>query len=216
MDFDFYKGKKVLVTGSTGFKGSWLCLWLHALGAEVYGYALKPSEQDNFHLCRLDGHIHQKYADVRDREQMLSYFKEVQPDIAFHLAAQAVVLDSYIDPFHNFEVNLMGTVNFLDAVRFTPSVKAAVNITSDKCYQNNDFPCNRMVVYIHIEFHQNRKKKHAQGNNAEFDGFRMNERTDRRFQQLAAHKKNKKRYDKPGNVLNPAVSKRMLRIRFFY
>ncbi|MEG1498700.1 MAG: CDP-glucose 4,6-dehydratase [Bacteroidales bacterium] len=136
---NFYKGKKVLVTGSTGFKGSWLCIWLKMMGAEVYGYALKPkSEQDNFVVCGLEQQIHQYYGDIRDFQALQACFLEVHPDVAFHLAAQALVLDSYVDPHYTFETNLMGTLNFLEAVRKTSSVQAAVNITSDKCYQNKE------------------------------------------------------------------------------
>jgi CDP-glucose 4,6-dehydratase len=135
-----YKGKKVLVTGHTGFKGSWLTMWLNELGAEVYGYALAPnSDMDNFVTCSLQNHIHHFVGDVRDGEKLTSYFDNVQPDIAFHLAAQPLVLLSYQDPVGTFETNLMGTVNFFEAVRQTPSVKVAINITSDKCYDNKEW-----------------------------------------------------------------------------
>ena len=135
-----YKGKKVLVTGHTGFKGSWLAIWLKQLGAEVYGYALEPySEMDNFVTCGLESEIHHQIGDVRDSSKLLAYFNEVQPDIAFHLAAQPLVLLSYADPVGTFETNLMGTVNFFEAVRKTPSVKVAINVTSDKCYDNNEW-----------------------------------------------------------------------------
>lgn len=137
---EFYKGKKVLITGSTGFKGSWLCLWLLDMGADVYGYALKPiSEKDNFVRCGLDKKIKQVYGDVRDLDLLKKTFAEVKPDIVFHLAAQALVLDSYTDPRYTFETNVIGTVNFFEAVRETASVKAAVNITTDKCYKNNEW-----------------------------------------------------------------------------
>ncbi|SDQ00108.1 CDP-glucose 4,6-dehydratase [Mucilaginibacter sp. OK268] len=135
-----YKGKKVLLTGHTGFKGSWLAIWLKELGADVYGYALDPySSMDNFVTCGLENEINHKVGDVRDGEKLLSYFAEIQPDIAFHLAAQPLVLLSYDDPAGTFETNLMGTVNFFEAVRKTPSVKVAVNVTSDKCYDNREW-----------------------------------------------------------------------------
>lgn len=135
-----YKGKKVLLTGHTGFKGSWMAIWLKQLGADVYGYALKPtSDMDNFITCGLENEIHHMEGDVRDIDKLKSYFALIQPDIAFHLAAQPLVLLSYSDPAGTFETNLMGTVNFFEAVRVTKSVKVAVNITSDKCYDNKEW-----------------------------------------------------------------------------
>lgn len=135
-----YQGKRVLLTGHTGFKGSWLAIWLKELGAEVYGYALPPySEADNFVTCELAKEINHFEGDVRDTIKLKHYFGQVQPDIAFHLAAQPLVLLSYASPAETFEINLMGTVNFFEAVRKTPSVKAAVNITSDKCYDNKEW-----------------------------------------------------------------------------
>jgi len=135
-----YKGKKVLITGDTGFKGSWLAIWLLQLGADVYGYALDPlSEQDNFVTTNLNKHIHHLEGDVRDKKKLTAYFNDVQPDIAFHLAAQPLVLLSYKEPVETFETNLMGVVNFFEAIRNTPSVKVAVNVTSDKCYDNNEW-----------------------------------------------------------------------------
>ena len=136
----FFKGKKVLITGDTGFKGSWLAIWLLELGAEVYGYALPPkSEQDNFVVTGLDKKIEHLDGDIRDVKSLKSYFKKVQPGIAFHLAAQPLVLESYQDPKYTFETNIMGTVNFFEAVRETVSIKGAINITTDKCYQNNEW-----------------------------------------------------------------------------
>ncbi len=135
-----YQGKKVLITGDTGFKGSWLAIWLKELGAEVYGYALPPaSDADNFVACNLKNQIHHRDGDVRNLNQLKEYFTQIQPDIAFHLAAQPLVLLSYQEPAATFETNLMGVVNFFEAVRQTSSVKAAVNITSDKCYDNKEW-----------------------------------------------------------------------------
>ena len=138
--FNIYKGKKVIVTGHTGFKGSWLSIWLKQLGADVYGYALDPySENDNFVKTGLTNQIHHQIGDVRNGVQLKAYFQEIQPDFAFHLAAQPLVLLSYQDPQGTFETNLLGVINFLEAVRSTPSVKVAVNVTSDKCYDNKEW-----------------------------------------------------------------------------
>ncbi len=135
-----YKNKKVIITGHTGFKGSWMAIWLKELGAEVYGYSLEPSlEKDNFVTTELSKKINHNIGDIRDKEKLETYFNEVKPDFAFHLAAQPLVIESYNDPHYNFETNLMGTVNFFEAVRNCPSVKVAVNITTDKCYQNNEW-----------------------------------------------------------------------------
>jgi CDP-glucose 4,6-dehydratase len=137
---DTYKNKRILVTGDTGFKGSWLCIWLKELGADVYGYALPAlTEKDNFVTTGLAGKISHKDGDVRNLGQLQDYFNEVKPDIAFHLAAQPLVIESYNNPHYNFETNLMGTVNFFEAVRNCPSVKVAINVTTDKCYQNNEW-----------------------------------------------------------------------------
>ncbi len=137
---NIYENKKVLITGDTGFKGSWLAIWLKESGAEVFGYALPPkTSKDNFVTCKLSEKILHEDGDVRDGKHLYSYFQSVKPDFAFHLAAQPLVIDSYDDPHYTFETNLMGTVNFFEAVRKTPSVKAAINITSDKCYQNNEW-----------------------------------------------------------------------------
>lgn len=135
-----YEGKRVLVTGDTGFKGSWLAIWLKELGAEVYGYSLPPKTgKDNFVTCNLTEKIKHEDGDIRDKEHLLKYIGKVEPEFAFHLAAQALVIDSYKDPSYTFETNIIGTVNFFEAVRNTKNVKAAVNITSDKCYQNNEW-----------------------------------------------------------------------------
>jgi len=134
-----YNRKKVLITGDTGFKGSWLAIWLKQLGAEVYGYALPPKrKEDNYANCKLQEKIHHLNGDIRDLNKLKNYFEDVEPEFAFHLAAQPIVLESYKNPHYTFETNIMGTVNFFEVVRNTPSVKVAVNITSDKCYKNNE------------------------------------------------------------------------------
>jgi CDP-glucose 4,6-dehydratase len=135
-----FKNKKVLLTGHTGFKGSWMAIWLKELGAEVYGYALEPyTLKDNFVSTGLEHKLHHKIGDVRNLEQLQNYFNDVKPDFAFHLAAQPLVIESYKNPHYNFETNLMGTVNFFEAVRNCSSVKVAINVTTDKCYQNNEW-----------------------------------------------------------------------------
>ncbi len=129
-----------MVTGNTGFKGSWLTIALLEMGAEVFGYALHPyTPQDNFVTANLESKCKQVYGDIRDRAKLFSFINEVKPDIIFHLAAQPLVLESYTNPAETFEVNMMGTVNILDAIRICDSVKAFVNITSDKCYDNKEW-----------------------------------------------------------------------------
>ena len=133
-----YKGKKVLVTGHTGFKGSWICIWLRELGAEVIGYSLEPHTNPNhFELLNLD--IISIIGDIRDRDKLNGVFKTYKPEIVFHLAAQPLVRYSYINPIETFETNVMGTVNVFEACRTSESVKAIVNITSDKCYENREW-----------------------------------------------------------------------------
>ena len=136
-----YKGKKVLVTGHTGFKGSWLSAWLHHLGAKVWGFALDvPTKPANFQVLGLDKMIGHIEGDVRDRQAVIHAVKKVMPDMVFHLAAQALVRKSYDDPTQTFETNAMGTMNVLEALRQNPTVKAGVFITSDKCYRNVEWP----------------------------------------------------------------------------
>ena len=137
---NIYKGKTVLITGDTGFKGSWLTIWLLSLGAKVIGYSLEPkTEKDNFKICNLDKEIVHINGDIRDYKLLLSVFFKYKPEIVFHLAAQALVLKSYEDPQYTYDTNIMGTVNVFEAVRYTPSVKVAINVTSDKCYENQEW-----------------------------------------------------------------------------
>jgi len=137
---NIYHDKRVLVTGHTGFKGSWLCIWLKELGAEVLGYSLDPpSEPNNFSACRLSEHIDHQYGDVRDHDRLISIFSHYQPEMVFHLAAQALVRPAYDDPKGTFDTNAGGTVNVLEAVRRTPGVRVVVNVTSDKCYENREW-----------------------------------------------------------------------------
>ena len=136
----FYHGKRVLVTGHTGFKGSWLSIWLHELGAEVIGIAQDPySERDNYVLSGIGRKITADLrADIRDGEQLKSLFRTWQPDIVFHLAAQPLVRLSYEIPVDTYETNVMGTIHVLEAIRATDSVKVGVMITTDKCYENKE------------------------------------------------------------------------------
>ncbi len=133
-----YKDKKVLITGHTGFKGSWLALWLHKMGADVYGFALKNEDTPN-HIDLLNLSIHQKYGDITEPEALDDYIQKIQPEIVFHLAAQALVKRSYMDPVETFSTNVMGTLNLFEACRKTISVKAIINVTSDKCYENKEW-----------------------------------------------------------------------------
>jgi CDP-glucose 4,6-dehydratase len=136
----FYAGKTVLVTGNTGFKGSWLCAWLKELGANVVGFALNPPGQpNNFEASRLAGRMTGVTGDVCNREEIGRCFAEIRPDVVIHLAAQALVRLSYDDPVNTFDANVMGTVNVLDAAVHCDSVKSLVSITSDKCYRNQNW-----------------------------------------------------------------------------
>lgn len=137
---DFYKGKRVLVTGHTGFKGSWLSIWLHELGAEVVGVGLEPySEKDNFVLSGIGKKIKADIrADIRDGQKMKELFAQYQPEIVFHLAAQPLVRLSYEIPVETYQTNVIGTINIMEAIRATESVKVGVMITTDKCYDNKE------------------------------------------------------------------------------
>lgn len=136
---DFYKDKRVLVTGHTGFKGSWLALWLHESGASVSGFSLLPNTEPNhFDLIGLKDLIHHRVGDIRDLQAVQDTFAAVQPEIVFHLAAQPIVRESYDDPKTTLDTNIGGTINVLEAIRHCPSVKAVVVVTSDKCYENKE------------------------------------------------------------------------------
>ncbi len=137
---DFWAGKRVLVTGHTGFKGGWLSLWLSSLGAKVTGYALEPSTDPSlWPLLGLEGEVASHIADVRDYPALARIFKEARPEMVFHLAAQPLVRSSYEDPVGTYATNVMGTVHVLEAVRQARSVRVAVNVTSDKCYENREW-----------------------------------------------------------------------------
>lgn len=137
---DIYRGKRVLVTGHTGFKGSWLCTWLLELGAEVAGVSLGlPTQPVNFQVLGLEGRLRHYLGDVRHRDRLTQVMTEFAPEAVFHLAAQSLVRRSYDDPALTFETNALGTMNLLECLRQQPSVAAAVIITSDKCYRNREW-----------------------------------------------------------------------------
>lgn len=137
-DRNFWAGKKVFVTGHTGFKGSWLCLWLQRLGANVTGYALTPPTSPAlFEVARVANGMHSIIGDIRDDAVLGAAMHAAAPDIVLHMAAQPLVRFSYLEPVETYSTNVMGTVNLLEAVRRTPSVRSVVNITSDKCYEND-------------------------------------------------------------------------------
>lgn len=138
---NLYKGKKVLVTGHTGFKGSWLSHWLLMLGADLTGFSIDiPSNPSNFEVLKLDKRLHHATGDVRDFEALTAVIQKTEPEIVFHLAAQSLVRKSYDKPKLTFDTNLGGTVNILEAIRVCPSVQAVLLITSDKCYENQEWP----------------------------------------------------------------------------
>ena len=137
MDLSFYKNKKVFVTGHTGFKGSWLCRMLTGAGAIVTGYALEPPQDPSlFSLAGLSDKMTSVIGDIRDIDSLKAAFDRARPEIVFHLAAQPIVRDSYKDPRYTYETNVMGTVNLLECVRLSDSVKSVVNVTTDKVYRN--------------------------------------------------------------------------------
>lgn len=139
MNQTFYKGKKVFLTGHTGFKGSWLSIWLCKSGADVTGYALEPPTIPSmFDICGIDRHICSRIGDVRDRNNLYRAVKESGAEIIIHLAAQPLVRQSHENPVETYETNVMGTVNLLNAVRECPKVRAVVIVTSDKCYENTE------------------------------------------------------------------------------
>lgn len=140
MDMKFYQGKKVLVTGHTGFKGTWLCRMLVNAGAVVTGYSLEsPTDPNLFSLAGLEARMDSVIGDIRDLDHLQATFDKAQPEIVLHLAAQPIVRDSYKDPRYTYETNVMGTVNLLECVRHTPSVRSVLNVTTDKVYHNNEW-----------------------------------------------------------------------------
>lgn len=140
LDMDFYRGKRVLVTGHTGFKGTWLCQMLTNAGAIVTGYSLQPPTNPSlFELSGLEDRMTSVIADVRDLDRMKQVFEQAQPEIVLHLAAQPIVRDSYKDPHYTYETNVMGTVNLMECVRLNKCVRSVLNVTTDKVYHNNEW-----------------------------------------------------------------------------
>lgn len=138
---DFWRNRRVFVTGHTGFKGSWLSLWLQSLGAELVGFALPPPDsQALFERARVEQGMTSVFGDIRDQTALELALDEAHPEIVIHMAAQALVRASYEDPLSTFETNVIGTARVLDAVRRCPSVRAVINVTSDKCYENREWP----------------------------------------------------------------------------
>lgn len=137
---NIFEGKTVLITGHTGFMGSWLCIWLRELGANVIGYALEPyTDRDNFVVANMSAKIKSNIGDIRDYNRLKSVFDEYQPEIVFHMAAQPLVRLSYEQPKLTYDTNVGGTVNIFECCRLTESVRVIINVTSDKCYQNNEW-----------------------------------------------------------------------------
>ncbi|MES2355312.1 MAG: CDP-glucose 4,6-dehydratase [Pseudomonadota bacterium] len=138
---EFWRGRKVFVTGHTGFKGGWLCLWLQQLGAKVAGFSLPPTSNPNlFNIARIAQGMESRFGDIRNRVDLTAAIVDAQPEIVIHMAAQSLVRYSYVNPVETYEVNVIGTMNLLEAVRQIDSIRAIVNITSDKCYENREWP----------------------------------------------------------------------------
>jgi CDP-glucose 4,6-dehydratase len=137
---NFWRGRRVFVTGHTGFKGSWLSLWLQQLGAEVTGYALAPGTDPNlFDVARVAEGMESEIGDIRDLAHLTAAMKRAGPEIVLHLAAQPIVRRSYVDPVETYSTNVMGLVNVFEAIRAVGGIKACVNVTSDKCYENREW-----------------------------------------------------------------------------
>ena len=137
---EFWANKKVLITGHTGFKGSWLCLLLNQLGSDVYGYALKPPTDPNlFELVGIQKFIHSVHGDIRDFQKLKNTIERYRPEIVIHMAAQSLVRESYKNPVETYDINIMGIVHLLEAIRNFNGIKAVVNVTTDKCYENKEW-----------------------------------------------------------------------------
>ncbi len=140
MDLSFYRGKKVLITGHTGFKGTWMSMILSETGAEVTGYALEPPKGESVYaMCHMDDRVNSVIGDIRDYEKLSAVFEKIQPEIVIHMAAQPLVRESYERPRYTYDVNVMGTVNVLECIRQNDCVKSFVNVTTDKVYLNKEW-----------------------------------------------------------------------------
>ncbi len=136
----FWKSKKVFITGHTGFKGSWLSLWLTSIGAEVYGYALEsPTTPSLYKLCGLEKVVNSSIGDIRDSNNLSKVLNQIKPDIVIHMAAQPLVRDSYLNPVETYSINVMGTVFLFEAIKKCDSVRSVINVTTDKCYENKEW-----------------------------------------------------------------------------
>ncbi len=139
MNKDFWKGKKVFITGHSGFKGSWLSLWLSSLGSSVMGYSLPPPSSPNmFSLINLSDNVESVFGDINNYQNLYNHIKGFQPDIVFHMAAQPLVRYSYDNPLETYNTNVIGTANLLEAIKKIANTRVVINITTDKCYENND------------------------------------------------------------------------------
>lgn len=139
-DIEFYKGKKVLITGHTGFKGTWMSRILVNAGALVTGYSLEPPTRPSlYQLCDMESKMYSVMGDIRDLEKLKEVFRQVKPEIVLHMAAQPIVRDSYKEPVYTYDVNVMGTVNICECVRLNPCVKSFLNVTTDKVYENKEW-----------------------------------------------------------------------------
>ncbi len=136
---EFYKGKKVFVTGHTGFKGSWMCKVLANAGAKVTGFSLRPEKESLFEIANIGNDVKTVFGDIRSFEELKAAFDEVQPEIVIHLAAQPIVRESYKNPRYTYETNVMGTLNLLECIRLSNSVKSFLNVTTDKVYENHEW-----------------------------------------------------------------------------
>ena len=140
MNNEFFKNKRILVTGHTGFKGAWMCKLLQMLGANVTGYALDaPTSPNMFGLCHIADSMTSIIGDIRNKEKLREVFQQYEPEIVIHMAAQPIVRESYVNPVYTYETNVMGTVNVLENVRTTASVRSVVNVTTDKVYKNREW-----------------------------------------------------------------------------
>ena len=144
VDQNFWKNKKVFITGHTGFKGSWLSLWLQEMGANIYGYSLPPTTNFNlFNLAKIENYMTSTLQDIGDFSSLSNAISSQEPEIVFHLASQPLVRASYENPLETYKTNVMGTVNLFEAIRKQKSTKSIIVITSDKCYKNNE--CSRLL-----------------------------------------------------------------------
>ena len=155
VDRTFWKGKRVFLTGHTGFKGSWLSLWLQDMGAVVKGYSLAPYTEPNlFEVAEVSSGIDSEYGDIRDYDNLKSSISSFSPNIILHLAAQPLVRDSYEDPLGTYETNVMGTANLLQVSRDLPDLKSIVIVTTDKCYENREWEWGivKMKLWVDLSY----------------------------------------------------------------